>query len=136
MVEYGDAEIIGALLPSGLRPVNGEDPEVVFDVIGNISGRPNLIFTQVITTDATQVQTIVGGPFRVADVAVEIETLIYAVAAVAVFVVAVAAAVIGAEARFADRAVLRDVFIDMRQMNNIAESLVKMGQDLRNSGRI
>jgi hypothetical protein len=134
MVEFGDAEIIGAILPGNLKPTPGDDPEVAFDVIGTIAGGPVVLLMQVVTTNSTQVQTIAGPPFENASVAVEIETLIYAVAAVAVFVVAVA--VIGAEARFADRAILRDVFVDVRQMNNIAESLVQMGRELRNRGRL
>lgn len=135
MVEFGDAEIIGAILPGNLRPGLGDDPEVVFDVIGNITGRPVLV-NQVTSTEMTQVVSIAGGPGRIADVAVEIETLIYAVAAVAVAAVAVAVVVVGAAPRFSDRAILRDVFVDTREMANIAESLIKIGNELRSRGRI
>lgn len=129
MIEFGDPEIIGAALPGNFKSGLGEDPEVVFDVIGTIQGWPGQPTPVVIGAPV-----IIGVPANMASVAVEIETLIYAVAAVAVFVVAVA--VIGAEARLGDRPILRDAFIDMRDMGNIADALVNMGNQLRLEGRL
>lgn len=155
MAEAADPEIIASLLPGRFKP-RWDDPDLVFDVIGTIKGPPdwppgavvlNQIVSQTVVQEVTQTVTVIptlalsgrlapGG--EVADVAVEIETVAYAVAAVAVFIVAVAVAVVGAQARdrFAGRPVLRDVFVNIHDMARIADSMARIGGELRGRGML
>ncbi|MGX1913635.1 hypothetical protein ACWIID_33050 [Streptomyces phaeochromogenes] len=74
------------------------------------------------------------GVTRVADVAVDVEVLIYAVAAVAVFVAAVAAVALAESATQAEIGVSR---IDVqRVVTQLTERLAERGQELRDSGAL
>lgn len=108
MLEFGDPEIISAILPGNLGV--RYDPDAVSEAIGGNA-------------------MIVEGP---------VETEIVIIAVVAAVIVAVVVVMVGAKMRseFAERAILRDIFVDTREMNTIAEALVQVGSELRARGRI
>jgi hypothetical protein len=129
LAEFGDADIIEATLVGNVPHFGLDDPDLVFDVIGNIKGRPDLP----VVSQALDMRGIGGNRGNwAADVAVEIETLVYAVAAVAVFVVAVA--VVGKSARFGDRPVFRDLFFSGRELANVADALTQRANAMRARG--
>jgi hypothetical protein len=131
IAEFGDADIINSALVGNVPQSSPPDPGDVFDVIGNIAGRPDLSAIQTVTSDLTAIGT---GHRRLeaADVAVEIETLIYAVAAAAVFVVVVA--VVGRSAQPVDKVFYREMFVSSREIANIADALVQRSEQLRAKG--